>query len=76
MRPNQQYPITIFWSDEDEAYVAFAPDLPGCIAVGETQTQAVVEMQDAMGAWLDAAASVGNPIPPATVPVMPDFSTR
>ena len=73
MRPTQQYPVMIFWSEEDRGYIAFAPDLPGCSAFGKTQTEAVIELQDAMGAWLDAMAAAGNTIPPASAPSTPHF---
>jgi predicted RNase H-like HicB family nuclease len=58
-----RYPAHIFWSDEDQSFVALAPDLPGCSAVGNTQTEALTELQDAIVAWLEAARKAGNPIP-------------
>jgi predicted RNase H-like HicB family nuclease len=63
-----RYPKTVFWSDEDGAYVAVAPDLPGCSALGESGPAAIAELDDAIQAWLEAAAKAGNPIPEPTKP--------
>lgn len=57
------YPIVIFWSDEDEAYIADVPDLKYCSAHGPTQEAALKEVRVAMTAWLEAARELGKPIP-------------
>ena len=57
------YPISVFWSAEDSAWVADVPDLPYCSATGETPHEAVAEVETAIGAWLEAAQSSGRPIP-------------
>ncbi|MDD2724896.1 MAG: type II toxin-antitoxin system HicB family antitoxin [Methylovulum sp.] len=44
----QTYLIETFWSEEDEAYLCIAPDLPGCSAAGNTPLEAIQEMQDAI----------------------------
>jgi predicted RNase H-like HicB family nuclease len=48
------YLVEMFWSDEDEGYVATFPDLPGCCAWGKTHEDAVKEIDDAQAAWIDA----------------------
>jgi predicted RNase H-like HicB family nuclease len=58
-----QYPVDIFYSDEDEGFIALASDLPGCSAFGETRADAANEIQDAICAWIEAAEKAGNPIP-------------
>jgi predicted RNase H-like HicB family nuclease len=58
------YPINVFWSGEDEAWVADVPDLAYCSAQGDTPHEAVAEVEIAIGAWLEAARSGGRPIPP------------
>ena len=58
-----RYPSEVFWSDEDQGFIAIAQDLPGCCAFGETQEEAIRELQDAIKAWVAAAAAVGNPVP-------------
>ena len=64
------YPINVFWSDEDEVWVADVPDLGYCSAVGDTPHEAVSEVETAIEAWLEAARSSGRPIPPPSVRAM------
>jgi predicted RNase H-like HicB family nuclease len=59
----QRYPAQVFYSDEDEGFIAVATDLPGCSAFGDTQEEAVAELRDAIDAWKMAAENAGNPIP-------------
>jgi predicted RNase H-like HicB family nuclease len=59
----QRYPAQVFYSDEDEGFIAVATDLPGCSAFGETQEEAVAELRNAIDAWQMAAEKAGNPIP-------------
>jgi predicted RNase H-like HicB family nuclease len=49
---------------ESEGFIAEAIDLPGCSAFGETQSEAIVELQNAIKAWIAAATAAGNAIPP------------
>lgn len=65
MMNRHKYLIEIFWSDEDEGFIAIAPDLPGCSAFGDTRTEAMEEMQDAMTAWLEACQSMDRKLPEA-----------
>jgi predicted RNase H-like HicB family nuclease len=58
-----RYPITIFWSDEDAAFIAIAPDLPGCSAFGVSRGRAAVAISQAINCWIDAARKAGNPVP-------------
>ena len=60
-----RYTIVVFWSNEDEAWVADVPDLKSCSAFGNTPEAAVAEVRVAMEAWLAAAREAGKPIPPA-----------
>ncbi len=64
----QRYPISVFWSDEDEAYIAIAPDLEGCSAGGATAVAALQELQVAMSLWLEAARQIGKPFPEPSLP--------
>ena len=57
------YPINVFWSEEDGAWVADIPDLAHCSAVGDTPHEAVAEVELALGAWLEAAEAGGRQIP-------------
>jgi len=70
--PRERYPKQVFWSDEDEAYVALVPDLPGCSAFGSSEAEALSELEDAIAAWINAARAAGNPIPHASRPAERD----
>jgi predicted RNase H-like HicB family nuclease len=60
----RDYHINIFWSDEDDGYIADVPDLEACSAFGSTPAEALAEVERAKSAWLDAARAEGKPIPP------------
>ena len=62
----KDYHINVFWSDEDECYVADIPDLFACSAFGATPEEAVREVQIAKAAWLEVAREIGKPIPVPT----------
>ena len=68
MHGHDRYLIEIFWSAEDEGFIATVPDLPGCSAWGATPEQALREMQDAKAAWLEARHLAGEPLPEPTTP--------
>ena len=57
------YHINIFYSDEDEGYIADIPDLEACSAFGETPEQALAEVAKAKAAWLAAARDRRKPVP-------------
>ena len=57
------YEIIIYWSDEDQAFLAEVPELPGCMAHGDSYEEALRNVGDAMALWLDAAREQGESIP-------------
>jgi predicted RNase H-like HicB family nuclease len=59
----KDYHINIFYSDEDEAYIADIPDLPLCSAFGATPEDALREVSIARDLWLEVAREEGKPIP-------------
>ncbi len=59
----KDYHINIFYSEEDEGYIADIPDLKYCSAFGETIEEAVQEILQAKAAWLETAKAEGKPIP-------------
>lgn len=59
-----RYRIEVFWSDDDEVWIADVPDLAMCSAHGPTPHDAVAEVEQAIGAWLDAASAMNRPAPP------------
>ncbi|MEK6765896.1 MAG: type II toxin-antitoxin system HicB family antitoxin [Planctomycetota bacterium] len=58
-----RYEIIIYWSNEDNAFIAEVPELPGCIAHGETPEKALKNAKEAMQLWIDTAKEFGDPIP-------------
>jgi predicted RNase H-like HicB family nuclease len=59
----KDYHINVFYSEEDEGYIADIPDLKYCSAFGETPEEAVKEVQIAKKIWLETAKIQGKPIP-------------
>jgi predicted RNase H-like HicB family nuclease len=57
------YHINVFYSEEDEGYIADIPDLRFCSAFGETPEDAVRELGLAKAAWIEAATAAGKPVP-------------
>lgn len=59
----KDYHVNVFYSDEDEGYIADIPDLSGCSAFGTTPVEALEQVEIAKAAWLEAARAEGKPIP-------------
>lgn len=59
----RKYEIILYWSNEDKVFVAEVPELPGCMAHGDTQDLALKNAHDAIELWLDTASEFGDPIP-------------
>lgn len=55
--------ILIFWSKEDEAYIAEVPELPGCAADGATYQEALENVQQVTQEWIETATELQRPIP-------------
>ncbi len=58
-----KYETIIFWSEEDRAFVAEVPELPGCMAHGDSYETALANALEAMRLWIDTAKEFGDPIP-------------
>ena len=58
-----RYEVIIYWSDEDQAFIADVPELQGCSAHGSTQETALSNAQDAIRLWIDTAKEFGDPVP-------------
>lgn len=58
-----KYETIIYWSNEDAVFIAEVPELPGCIAHGDTQQEALSNACDTIELWLDTAREHGDPIP-------------
>lgn len=62
----KDYHINIFYSEEDEGYIADIPDLQGCSAFGHTPAEALAQVEVAKKIWLETAQAEGKPIPQPT----------
>jgi predicted RNase H-like HicB family nuclease len=58
-----KYEIIIFWSEEDGRFVAEVPELPGCMADGETQQEALASAEESTRLWIETAQELGRAIP-------------
>ncbi len=58
-----KYEISIYWSDKDQVFVAEVPELPGCIAHGDTQELALQNAKEAIQLWIDTAEEFSDPVP-------------
>jgi predicted RNase H-like HicB family nuclease len=58
-----KYEVIIYWSNEDEAFIAEVPELPGCAADGATYQEALDNVQVIIQEWIDTAKELGRPIP-------------
>jgi predicted RNase H-like HicB family nuclease len=59
----QKYEIIIYWSNEDQVFVAEVPELRGCMAHGDTEESALKNIKDAIQLWIDTAREFGDPVP-------------
>jgi predicted RNase H-like HicB family nuclease len=58
-----KYEVILYWSDEDKAFIAEAPELPGCMADGETYQQALANLEVIIREWIETARELGRAIP-------------
>ncbi len=59
------YEVIIYWSEEDQAFIAEVPELPGCMADGKTYEAALKSVRQISREWLQTAKELGRPIPEA-----------
>ncbi len=58
-----RYEVIIYWSDEDQAFIAEVPELPGCAADGPTYQEALASAETVIREWIETARELGRPIP-------------
>jgi predicted RNase H-like HicB family nuclease len=58
-----RYEIIVYWSDEDQAFIAEVPELPGCAADGATYQEAITNAEIVIREWIETATVLGRPIP-------------
>ena len=63
MHDNVRYEIILYWSKEDQAFIAEVPELPGCVADGETYHEALANAEVVIGQWIETAIELGRTIP-------------
>jgi excisionase family DNA binding protein len=62
---SQAYQVLIYWSDEDQSYIAEVPELPGAMADGETRQEALTNAETIIREWIETAQELGRTIPPS-----------
>jgi predicted RNase H-like HicB family nuclease len=62
MKSKWKYEIIIYWSEEDQAYIAEVPELPGCAADGKTYKQALANVEVIIHEWIETAKELKRPI--------------
>lgn len=60
---NSKYEIILYWSKEDDAYIAEVPELAGCMADGKSYEEALANVQIVIKEWIETAQSLGRSIP-------------
>ena len=60
---NARYEMIVWWSAEDNAFVVDVPELPGCMADGQTYAEAVANAEVVIDEWIETARKLGRPIP-------------
>ena len=63
MKRNTNYEMIVWWSEEDSAFVVDVPELPGCMADGQTYAEAVANAEVVIEEWIETARKLGRPIP-------------
>ncbi len=58
-----KYEIIIYWSEEDQVYIAEVPELPGCMVHGDSHESALLNAKDAIKLWIDTAREFGDSVP-------------
>lgn len=58
-----RYEVILYWSDEDEAFIAEVPELAGCMADGATYGEALANVEVIIQEWIETAKELGRPIP-------------
>jgi predicted RNase H-like HicB family nuclease len=63
MSDDYRYEIIMYWSEEDQAFIAEVPELRGCAADGMTYQEALANVQVIITEWIETAKELGRPIP-------------
>jgi predicted RNase H-like HicB family nuclease len=63
MSSNSKYEIIMYWSEDDQAFIAEVPELPGCAADGPTYQAALANVEVVVQEWIETAKELGRVIP-------------
>ncbi len=63
MPTNIKYEIILYWSKDDQAFIAEVPELPGCAADGATYQEALANAEVVIGEWIETATELRRPVP-------------
>jgi predicted RNase H-like HicB family nuclease len=58
-----KYEVILYWSEEDQAFIAEVPELPGCAADGKTYREALADAEIVIQEWIETARELGCPVP-------------
>ena len=58
-----KYEIIIYWSEEDNSYIAEVPELSGCMADGKSYQEVLANVETVISEWIETAQMIGKPIP-------------
>ena len=58
-----RYEIILYWSAEDDAFIAEVPELAGCAADGATRQEALTNAEIVIAEWIETARELGRPVP-------------
>ena len=61
--PKPKYDVIIYWSEEDQAFIAEVPELLGCAADGKTYREALENVEVVIREWIETASELGRTIP-------------
>jgi predicted RNase H-like HicB family nuclease len=63
MEANHRYEVIIYWSKDDNMFLAEVPELPGCMADGKSHQEALSNVNEVIMQWIETAKSLNRPIP-------------
>lgn len=63
MESDPRYEVIIYWSADDEVFIAEVPELPGCAADGPTYEETITNVRVVISEWIDTAQELGRAIP-------------
>ncbi len=63
MKPEYRYEVIMYWSEDDQPFIAEVPELPGCMADGASYEEAIENVQVVIREWIETSHELGRPVP-------------